>query len=248
MDFPNALPYQAENMGGGRAREGLAAGANYETGGKRTVSGASEHMIPVLSREQLQLRNTILLAHELQGLRSALVTGVAEGVGATSIAATLALGLSMDQKKEVLLVDANLKHPRLHQLFRLRASGDLTSAAGPGMDMAEVSGLPNLHVLKSGAAALSLSFDVKRFVSVMPALLEAFDFLVVDAPPIHLHPEILLLSLHLSGAIVVAEAGRTHTQEVQKIARELHRAKARLLGVVLNRQKEKVPGLIKKWL
>ena len=242
MEFPNALPYQAENMGGGRA------GLNYETGGKRSVSSTAERMIPVLSREQLQLRNAVLLAHELQGVRPVLVTGVAEGVGTTAVAATLALGLCLDQKKQVALVEANVKHPRLHQIFRMHASDGLTSAAGPGMDMSEVNGLPNLQVIRSNAPTQGGVFDTKRFMSVMPALLDAFDFLIVDAPPIHLNPEMLLLSLHLSGVIVVAEAGRTHAQEVRKVVSDLQRAKAKLLGVVLNRQREKVPGLIKKWL
>lgn len=247
MDFPNALPYSSESIGGERGREGLSAGMNYDAG-KRTVSGAPERMIPVLSREQLQLRNAVLLAHELHGVRSILVTGAAEGVGTTSVAATLALGLSIDQKKEVLMIDANVRHARLHQLFRLRTSDGLTSAAGPGMDMAEVNGLPNLHIIKANTASQGLNFDTKRFVSVMPALLEAFDFLIVDAPPLQVNPEMLLLSLHLSAVIVVAEAGRTHTPEMEKLARDLHRAKVKLLGVVLNRQKEKVPALIKKWL
>jgi Mrp family chromosome partitioning ATPase len=242
MEHPNALPYQTENSGGGRS------GLNYEAGGKRTIATAPERMIPVLSREQLQLRNVILLAHELHSVRSIVVTGVSEGVGATSIAATLALGLSIDQKKQVLLIDANVKQPRLHQLFRLRSSDDLTSTSGPGMEMSEVSGLGNLHIIKSTVVTQGLAFDTKRVVSVMPALLEAFDFLIVDAPPIQQNPEILLLSLHLSGVVVVAEAGRTHTQEIYRIARELHGAKANLLGVVLNRQREKVPNLIKNWL
>ncbi|MGH7493007.1 MAG: CpsD/CapB family tyrosine-protein kinase [bacterium] len=242
MEFPNALPYQTENSGGGRS------GMNYEGSGKRSVASAPDRMIPVLSREQLQLRNVILLAHELQSVRSIVVTGVAEGVGATSVAATLALGLSIDQKKQVLLIDANVKQPRLHQLFRLRSSDELTSSSGPGMEMAEVSGLSNLHIIKSTVVTQGLAFDTKRVVAVMPALLEVFDFLIVDSPPIQQNPEILLLSLHLSGVIVVAEAGRTHTQEMHKIARELHGAKANLLGVVLNRQREKVPNLIRKWL
>ena len=204
---------------------------NYEGSGKRTVASAPERMIPVLSREQLQLRNVILLAHELQSVRSIVVTGVAEGVGATSVAATLALGLSIDQKKQVLLIDANVKQPRLHQLFRLRSSDGLTSSVGPGMEMAEVSGLSNLHIIKSTVVNQGLAFDTKRVVAVMPALLEVFDFLIVDSPPIQQNPEILLLSLHLSGVIVVAEAGRTHTQEMNRIARELHGAKANLLGL-----------------
>jgi Mrp family chromosome partitioning ATPase len=82
----------------------------------------------------------------------------------------------------------------------------------------------------------------------MPALHEAFDFVIVDAPPLELHPDVLMLSLHLNSVIVVAEAERTRIQEVQKITKELHRAKANLLGVVLNRQRDHLPRTIQKLL
>ncbi len=216
---------------------------------RRFVQPANERMIPALSREQLQLRNTILLAHELHGVRSVMVTSASEGAGATAIAATLALGLSLDQKKEVLMIDANVQKPQLHKLFRLLKGDGLRSASsGNGaFDMAEVSGLPNLHVISASGLANGLTFDTKRFISVVPALHEAFDFIVVDAPPLASNAEILLLSMHLNGVIVVAEAERTMAHEIQTLIHELQRAKAKLLGIVLNRQKDQMPGLIKKW-
>ncbi len=216
---------------------------------QHAMQQTSERMIPALSREQLQLRNTVLLAHELHGVRSVLVTGASEGAGATAIAATLALGLSLDQKKEVLMIDANVQRPQLHKLFRLLKNDSLRSAGGGNgaFDMAEVSGLPNLHVITASGLANGLTFDTKRFVSVVPALHEAFDFIVVDAPPLASNAEILLLSMHLNSVIVVAEAGRTLTNEVQALMHELQRAKAKLLGVVLNRQKDQLPAVMKKW-
>lgn len=216
---------------------------------RRSVQSAAERMIPALSREQLQLRNTVLLAHELSGVRSVMVTGASEGAGATAIAATLALGLSLDQKKEVLMIDANVQKPQLHKLFRLLKGDGLSSANSRGgvFDMAEVSGLPNLHVISASGLANGLTFDTKRFISVLPALHEAFDFIVVDAPQLTANAEILLLSMHLNGVLMVAEAGRTMTQEVHALVQELQRAKAKLLGVVLNRQKDQMPAMMKKW-
>jgi Mrp family chromosome partitioning ATPase len=216
---------------------------------RRSVQQAAERMIPALSREQLQLRNTVLLAHELHGVRSIMVTAAAEGAGATAIAATLALGLSLDQKKEVLMIDANVQKPQLHKLFRLLKSDGLRSAnaGGGAFDMAEVSGLPNLHVISASGLANGLTFDTRRFVSVVPALHEAFDFIVVDAPPLASNTEILLLSVHLNGVIAVAEAGHTMADEIQALVNELQRAKAKLLGVVLNRQKDQMPAMMKKW-
>lgn len=213
------------------------------------LADTSNRMIPVLSREQFKLRNAMLFTQEQQGIRSVLVTGAGEGVGVTSVATTLALGMSMDHKKNVLLVDANASRPRLHKLFSLSSSNDLTVAASAGfLDIAAVDGIPNLQILPCGDIRQGMAFDAKRFIAVLPALKEAFDFIIIDAPPVSLHFDALMLSLHLDSVIMVVEADRTRVEEVHETLRELKRAGANLLGIVLNRQRENLPAMWQNWL
>jgi len=212
-----------------------------------TFSEFSARMIPELSRDQLKLRNNLLLARERQGVRSVLVTGANEGVGVTAVATTLALGLSLDQKKRVLLIDANAKRPKLHKLFDLKSSHEMATEDGFGFfDMAVVNGIPNLRVIPlDGAGA---TFDAKRFIALLPALREAFDFMIIDAPPLTLNFDVLMLSLHLDGVMLVAEADRTRFEEIQEAMKELRRAGTNMLGLVLNRLREDLPGVLKNWL
>jgi Mrp family chromosome partitioning ATPase len=185
------------------------------------------------------------------GVRSVLITGASQGVGVTSVAVTLALGLSMDHKKEVLLIDANVGRPQLHNLLNLTPSDNLTVApmAGAGfLDMAVVNGIPNLHVMSSGDVLRGATFNLKRFAAVLPALREAFDFMIIDAPPVTHNFDVLMLSLHLDSVILVAEANRTRFQEVREALKELKRAGTNLLGIVLNRQKEDMPRAIQNLL
>lgn len=215
------------------------------------VADLSGRMIPELSREQHKLSNTVLLAQERQGIRSVLVTGTSEGVGVTSVAATLALGLSADSRKRVLLIDINNRKPKLHKLFDLTNSSDLTVASGDPtgfLDMAAVNGISNLRVITANGALQGAAFDAKRFIAVLPALKEAFDFMIVDAPPVNLNFDALMLSLHLDSVMLVAEAGRTRFEEVREILKELQRAGANTLGIVLNRQREDLPNALKNLL
>jgi Mrp family chromosome partitioning ATPase len=149
------------------------------------------------------------------------------------------------------LVDANVQRPQLHKLFNLKMSEGVTAASENGanfLDMAVVVGAPNMHVMAPINSSRRSALDVRRIIAVLPALHEAFHFVIVDAPPLNLHADVLMLSLHLNGVILVAEAERTRIQEVQKTAQELQRAKAKLLGVVLNRQKDRLPPAIKRFL
>lgn len=210
---------------------------------------AVERMIPELSGEQLRLRNNLLLARERQGVRSVLVTGTGEGVGVTAVATTLALGLSLDPKKRVLLIDANARRPKLHKLFDLKSSHEMATEDFIGFfDMAVVNGIPNLRVIPIDGVPAGATFEMKRFVAVLPALREAFDFMIIDAPPLVMNFDVLMLSLHLDGVIVVAEADRTRYEEIQEIMKELRRAGSNSLGLVLNRIRSDMPAVLKNWL
>jgi capsular exopolysaccharide synthesis family protein len=248
-DPPSSVPSFAKSTGVSQPRSSPEVprnGAELDT-----PRDFSNRLVPELTREQLKLRQPLLLANEQHGVRSVLITGASQGVGVTSVAVTLALGLSMDHKKEVLLIDANVGRPRLHKLLNLTPSDHLTAAPMDGagfLDIAVVSGIPNLHVMSSGNVPRGVTFNLKRFAAVLPALRDAFDFMIVDAAPVSYNFDVLMLSLHLDSVILVAEANRTRFQEVREALKELKRSGTNLLGVVLNRQKGNVPEMIQNWL
>jgi Mrp family chromosome partitioning ATPase len=70
--------------------------------------------------------------------------------------------------------------------------------------------------MSSGDVLRGATFNLKRFAAVLPALREAFDFMIVDAPPVGHNFDVLMLSLHLDSVILVAEANRTRFQEMRE--------------------------------
>jgi Mrp family chromosome partitioning ATPase len=204
---------------------------------------------PALTAEQLKLRNMLLLAREQREVRAVMVTGTDKGVGVTSVAADLALGLSWDHRQEVLLIEANLHRPRLRELFRLTSEnyGWLLEDGAEYLDVV-VTGMPNLVVIPAGGSVAATTFDAGRLAETMPALREMYDFIIIDAPPVKTNPEFLVLSAHFDGVILVAEAERTRLPALQEAAAALDRAEANVLGVVLNREKARLPAAIENWL
>ncbi len=204
---------------------------------------------PALTPEQFKLRNMLLFAREQKEIRSVLVTGTDKGVGVTSVAADLALGLSWDHRQEVLLIEANLRRPRLRELFRLTSEnyGWILEDGAEYLDVV-VTGMPNLVVIPAGGVSTATTFDAGRLAETMPALREMYDFIIIDAPPVKMNPEFLVLSAHFDGVILVAEAERTRLPALQEAATALDRAEANVLGVVLNREKTCLPAAIENWL
>jgi capsular exopolysaccharide synthesis family protein len=218
---------------------------------KRAFLQSSEPSPATLSREQLKLRNTVLLAHEQHDVRSVLVTGASEGAGATTVSLALARGLSWDQKHEVVLIDANLQRPRLHELFRLPVNEGLSTAFDENIGLVDLAVLvqpPNLWVIPAGTASRRTILDTKHLAAAMPALREKFDFVIIDAPPVTYHPDVLMLGARLDSVALVVEAERTRMEQLQETIGELNRVNAKLLGVILNREKNHLPKVLNKWL
>jgi len=204
--------------------------------------------LSLLSPEQLKLRNTLLLAHEQKGVRSVLITGTSEGVGVTSLAAAMAIGLSWDPKLEILLIEANWFRPRLHQILPLAEEENSAESLNGSLPNVKAAGFPNLHVMAAHRHHAVLPLEARRLAASLPSLCDTFDFVIIDAPPVSLHADLLLLCSHLDSVVLVAEAGRTRIKELHETISELNRVEAKLLGVVLNREKNRLPAAFSKWL
>jgi succinoglycan biosynthesis transport protein ExoP len=186
-----------------------------------------------------------------RGLGSIMVVSPGSDEGKSTIAANLAVALA-ESGRSVLLVSADLRRPRLHELFGLpNRSGlsnllteDLLAAAEtspPVVDgkrrVAELwSVAPNLWVVLSGplppqSSALLDSTAMRQFLEEQQGL---FDLVLLDCPPA-LVPDSLALASLVDGVLVVADAKRTQRSAVDRLRDELGQPDDKLIGAVLNR-------------
>lgn len=211
---------------------------------EKTLRGFSVGAPPPLTVEQIQLRNTLLLAHEKNGVRSVLLTGLSNGAGTTSVALAIATALSSDKKTSVLLVDANFDRPGLHRVFGTPETPGLTSVLKDGASLDDVAvfpSTPQLVVVSAGKPAPGTTLDYKRLAVAIAEVRDSFSFILVDTAPVNSHSDVLLLSSYLDCVALVVEAERTQRHTVRDAIAELNRVQARILGVVLNRQKNYLP-------
>jgi len=136
----------------------------------------------------------------------------------------------------VLLVDADLRRPTLHELFQVSNAKGLLDGLEAGTDapmpLIEVS--PTLSVLPAGrstAEPMSLLIS-DRMRQVLHEAAEAFDWVIVDTPPIGLVPDAHVLADMVPAAVFVVRAGSTPHDLVTAAVTTLGRE--RILGVVLN--------------
>lgn len=192
---------------------------------------------PNVVEQYRQLAAVLHHAQKASGVRSVMVTSAMPSEGKTLTATNLALTLSQSYQRRVLLIDADLRRPRMREMFALPATEGLTDSLantrGERLPVHQVS--PTLWVLTSGRM---LPDPMSMLVSpAMKQLIDdardSFDWVVVDTPPIAILPDANLLSAMIDTALLVVSSESTPYPMVQRAAGKI--GPDRILGVVLNR-------------
>lgn len=189
-----------------------------------------------------QLRTNLKFANVSGDAKTVLITSSLPGEGKSTTATNLAIALAQ-AGQTVCLVDADLRRPMVHEYLGLDRNAGLTTALVGSADVNELLqpwGDDNLFVLASGQippnpSELLGSEEMKHLIE---RLEQAFDTIIVDAPPLLPVTDAAVLSQHVGGVVVVVGSHKIKHQDLQKSLSALSMVGAKLLGVVLNR----IPG------
>ena len=177
------------------------------------------------------------------------VTSCSRQEGVSTVASRLAMTAAEMHEGAVLLVDANLVCPMLHDMFDIDLSPGLSeSLLNPGAlpTCVQPSGYDNLEVLAAGEpnGSLPKAFDTDGIQKVIAAIEREYALIVFDMPPAGQQSAALRLAGLLDAVIIVVEAERTRFEVARRARQLLERAGASVRGAVLNKRRYYVP----KWL
>lgn len=171
-----------------------------------------------------------------QGLNRLMVSSAVPGEGKTLTIVNLAMTLSGSYQRRVLLIDADLRRPSIHEVFGIANDEglcDVLRSNSGEVPIAEVS--PHLSVLPAGELRgdpLTVLAS-ERMEELLQDLHTQFDWILLDAPPVALMADAAQLVHHTRAVILVIGAGSTPYSVVEKAVAELGRAN--IIGTVLNR-------------
>ena len=200
----------------------------------------SESLEPILEEQFNRLRHAILFNPRLTDCRSILVTSAIDGEGKSTVSTGLARSFARSLDHSALIVETDLRKPRMAELFELPPGPGLIGHIVDQVPLAEAvqeTPIPKLSVLAAGgrldaAANLVGSSYMRTFAKNVHASFP--DRIVIyDAPPVLATPEPLSLSLVVDGIILVVGAESTPRELVRQALRSLPADK--LLGIVFNR-------------
>ncbi|HSL29856.1 MAG TPA: polysaccharide biosynthesis tyrosine autokinase [Anaerolineales bacterium] len=184
------------------------------------------------------LRTNIEMLQAARPLKTILVTSADVGDGKTSVAANLALSLAQSEK-EVILLDVDLRRPRVHEFFELtndRGLVDLLSGRATISDVLRVKKDRKVSVITSGdpppnPTELLASQKMNQLLSQLEG---TADVVVIDGPPF-IVADATVMASKVDGVLLVVRPGHTRRSLARGASDQLKLVGAKILGVVLNR-------------
>jgi succinoglycan biosynthesis transport protein ExoP len=183
------------------------------------------------------IRTSVLLSSSDKPLKNILITSIAPGEGKTATAVNLALTVAQSEHS-VLLVDGDLRRPRVHKILGLDNSKGLSTylAGASEMHIVPSASKSGIQVMPSGPVPPNPSelLSSRRMQKLLDILADKFDIVIWDSPPLMTVTDSLVLSKILDGTIIVAKAGETTFENLRKGIKSLSDIEARFVGIIIN--------------
>jgi succinoglycan biosynthesis transport protein ExoP len=191
-----------------------------------------------LSEDYRTIRTSILLSHAEKPPKTIVVSSCMPQEGKTATMANLAVSFAQLQER-VLVIDTDLRKPRLHRLFKIRNVQGLTSYLTGKALLKEVINktfIENVWLVPSGPippnpAELLNSMKMKDMIDEVR---QVFDLVILDSPPILAVIDTVIISSIVDASVIVVRSGRTRRKQFLNAVNELRRGRGNIIGVIFN--------------
>jgi len=173
-------------------------------------------------------------------VRAVALTSFSASEGKSTISFQLAASLAQAGKR-VLLVDADLRKSVMASRMRIRGKVEGLSHFLSGMcnanETLNETDVPGLYIMLAGTRVPNAAelLGSENFAKLIPALKEAFDYVIVDAAPIGQVVDCAVMAPVLDGVMLVVDTTHNSYKLERRIKQQLEKSGAKILGVILNR-------------
>jgi polysaccharide biosynthesis transport protein len=186
-----------------------------------------------------QIRTSILLSSVDSPPRVLLVTSAFSGDGKTTTAYNLAAAFAT-QSTKVLLVGADMRHPSIPAIPGFATGKGLSDVLSQGIQLDEVlqphPTLPALHILHAGTIPPDPAelLGSKRFAELMKTLRAAYDYIIIDAPPVIPVTDPVIAGAAADAIVTVVRSGLTRKPDLKEMWAALDKPGITILGFMVN--------------
>jgi capsular exopolysaccharide synthesis family protein len=171
-------------------------------------------------------------------LKTIMLTSAVPGEGKTSTAANMAVAFAQAGTRTILL-SADLRKPSAHKFFGVPDAVGLVGALNPEVSLEkslQATGVKNFRIMAAGGLPPNPTeiLGSARFTTLLTALSEASDMLIIDAPPALGLADASALASKVDGVLFVVDTHKVNRRELSHAADQIRRAGGRIVGAVMN--------------
>jgi len=207
----------------------------------------AHHDLPVSFQEALRgIRTQLFLSPIPAAARSITVTSTGVGEGKTMVAANLAMSIAMTGRR-VLLVDADMRRPQIHNIFHVPRSPGLSNVVAGDTKPTDAlleGPVHGLFLMSAGVAVANPTdlLDSGRLNHLIRGFTHVFDTVVLDCPPVTGVADAAIVANATASVVFVVGSGRTSPEAAQAALEQIAAVQAQVVGVVLNQAKRTPHG------
>ncbi len=184
------------------------------------------------------VRTSILFSSPDNPPRVFVITSAGQQEGKSLTAANLAITMALNDKR-VLLIDADMRKPRIHSIFGIENVFGLSNLIAGSPDVGRAlkkTPVPTLMVIPSGPVPPNPSelLGSGRLHKFLELLREKFDFIIFDCTPLLGLTDATVLATQVDGVILVIKSGGTRKKILKRAVKQLEDVQAKIVGAVLN--------------
>ncbi len=236
-------------VGAAKTKRALAASSKNGSLVSSNGSGPSQEVLltqldkrsPVAEAYR-HLRTSILLSTAGRAPRTLLITSSVPSEGKTTTAVNTAISLAQTGAK-VLIIDADMRRPRIHSIFNLANNHGLSALLSSEMSEGEISSAiqddeeSGLFILTAGPVPPNPAelIGSEQMLKLINTVTPNFTHVVIDSPPVAAFTDGVLIATMVEGVLLVVHSGKSSRKVVARARKLLQDVGARIIGVVLNR-------------
>jgi protein-tyrosine kinase len=181
----------------------------------------------------------VLFSSADSGLRTLVVTSAGPGEGKSLVSANLAMALAQAGQR-VLLVDADMRRPRIHEIFDMAQDpgfSNLLTGNAKASEVIQKSSVHGLWLLSAGHIPPNPAelLGSRRYGDFIASLEDHFDWAVIDTPPVLVVADSSIVANEATGVVFVVGADHTSRHAARNAIDQLDAANAHVVGSVLNK-------------
>lgn len=215
--------------------------------------GIDKHIITyyqpkgAVAEQYRTLRTNIQRINKETPVKCIVITSSIHNEGKSTTSANLAVAMTYELEKKILLIDADLRKGRVHEIFGLRNIKGLSNyleGEATEDDILRKTPIHGLDIVTCGFIPANPSelLGSKKMIDFLWAMEQKYDFILIDTPPIIPLTDAAVLGAGVDGVVIVAQAGRTKREVIHQSKFLLTQAGCNILGYVLTNVEYYIPS------